>query len=114
MGLDSNSLHNYIISKIDQLKETLGEDIIKEDQEQPGLIKLLAVYYKMKKVSDKNPQSTTIYFIEKTFESLKKQRLIVKDNDGYLPTSRFRYQMEDFSNNDNYIKFINMITKEEQ
>lgn len=112
IGLDSNTLHVHIIDKIEQLKESLGDDIIKEDKDHPELIRLLTIFYKMKKVSDINPQSTTIYFIEKTFEALKKQRLVTLDNERYIPTTRFRYQMEEFSNNEKYIEFINLLTKE--
>lgn len=111
IGLDAESLHNFIINRIEQIKDEKGDSILNMDRDQPDLHRLLGTYYSMNKASDINPQSTSTYFIEKTFEYLKKQRLLTSDNNKFIPTSKFKLQMEDFSNNEYYIQFLRSLIK---
>lgn len=113
-GLDSETLHRYIIDKIEQIKTEKGENILNIDKNSPELNRLLSIYYSMKKDSDKNIYSTTKYFIEKTFDYMEQLRLLTIDNEKYIPTSRFRLQMEDFSNKELYLHFVNTLHQPEE
>lgn len=113
-GIIPEDIHDFIEENIENLIKKKGEAIIKFDPENTSLQNLLSEFHSLNRISQTNPQSTTLYYIKKTAEYMKSQRLLTMNGDRYIPTTRFKIQMEEFCSNSYYLEFLDLFQNQDK
>ena len=104
------TIHNYIMERVGRLVKEFGDDLLAISDDEPDEATIIAEYNQLQKTSEKHPRSDALYYIKKVFEHLGEQGLVSKEGEGYLPTIRFKYQMEELSLNEYFIGFMSNFT----
>lgn len=108
---DSITVHKlaaFIREKAENLREKVQPEHVEAGKDQLEL--LLTSYLQLPGESqlDSKKQNSREYFITRTLKFLEKQKLFIFRDNKYWPTPKFRFQMENMSENDQIRALLNI------